>query len=153
MCLVRTLYIHTERTFRPFAVSITRNPRFILSHKHDIVVPGILINQAFLAELLNQFFRDVSLTEIGYRSCNISVSWRKPEIFRRSSCCAVVCRCFSNQHQHCFREGFPKELHYKFNGVTAFALAIAEPFISLNGQTVMPFPSVLASAFCDLFTV
>lgn len=65
MGLVRTLYIHTERTFRPFAVGITGNPRFILSHKHNVVVLGILINQSFLIELLNQFFRDVSLTEIG----------------------------------------------------------------------------------------
>ena len=152
MGLVRTLYIHTERTFRPFAVGITGNPRFILSHKHNVVVLGILINQSFLIELLNQFFRDVSLTEIGHRSCNISISWRKSEIFRRS-CDAVVCRCFSNQQRHCFRKGFPKELHYKFNRVASFALAMAEPFVSLNGQTVMPFPSVLVSAFCDLLTV
>lgn len=55
------------------------------------------------------------------------------------------CAFFSCQQFNGFGEALAEKLHDKINGAAAFALAVAIPFVSLDGQAVVPRPAVFLS--------
>ena len=59
----------------------------------------------------------------------------------RRRCCAF----FSCQQFNGFGKALAEKLHDKINGCAALALAVAIPFVSPDGQAVVPFPAVFLS--------
>ena len=59
----------------------------------------------------------------------------------RRGCSLFPCEKFNG-----FGEALAEKLHDKINGAAAFALAVAIPFVSPDGQAVVPFPAVFLSA-------
>ncbi len=58
----------------------------------------------------------------------------------RRGCSLFPCEKFNG-----FGEALAEKLHDKINGAAAFALAVAIPFVSPDGQAVVPFPAVFLS--------
>ena len=55
------------------------------------------------------------------------------------------CAFFSCQHFNGFGKALSVKLHDKINGCAALALAVAIPFVSPDGQAVVPLPAVFVS--------
>ena len=56
---------------------------------------------------------------------------------RRRGCAFFACQQFNG-----FGEALAEKLHDKINGCAAFALAVPVPFVSPDGQAVVPLPAV-----------
>jgi len=60
---------------------------------------------------------------------------------------------FTCQQLDSFGKRLSVKLHDEINGIAAFALTVAKPFVSPDGQTVMLFPAVLPPAFDKCFSL
>ena len=133
---------------------ISRNVFFIFTHKYNIVIFCIFINQAAFNKLFHQVQRKFSFfCQILYDSCIGFTARRKSEFASLHRFRSHFCSIFSNQHLHCLWECLFKEFHYKVNRIAAFTLAVPEPFISPYSQAVMLFPSVFVSTLYQLFSL
>ena len=67
---------------------------------------------------------------------------------RRRGCAFFACQQFNG-----FGEALAEKLHDKINGCAAFALAVPVPFVSPDGQAVVPLPAVFISGASKLLSL
>src|SRR5699024_1118172 len=113
---------------------------------YGVVVGCVLVNIAAGKERGRHLFINAAgCCEVVPRY-SVGVVWgRQPEV-REGRGARVVRRwcgsLFSCEKFHGFGKALAEKLHDKINGAAALALAVPVPFVSPDGQAVVPFPAV-----------
>jgi len=147
---VAAFHIKPEVSRRSLAVSVARYSVFVPPHKYGVMVGGFLVNIPGGKEKARHIFINAAgCCEVVPRYAVVGAAGRQSElrgVLRRGS-------LFSCEKFHGFGEALAEKLHDKINGCTALTLAVPVPFVSPDGQAVVPFPAVFLSGVGKLLAL
>jgi len=130
-------------------MGVSRYAAFISADEYGVVVGGFLVNIPGGKEKARHIFINAAGgCEVVPRCSVVGAAGRQSEVRKGRGALSVRRRCcafFSCQQFNGFGEALAEKLHDKINGCAAFALAVAIPFVSPDGQAVVPLPAVFLS--------
>jgi len=126
-------------------VGVSRYAAFISADEYGVVMGGFLVNIAAGNEKARHIFINAAgFGKIPFHLFGGGAAGRQSEIgegrgaVRRWGCAFLSCEKFNG-----FGKALSEKLHEEVNGAAALALAVPVPFVSPDGQAVVPFPAVL----------
>ena len=114
------------------------------SYEYGVMVGGFLVNIPGGKEKARHIFINAAgCCEVVPRYAVVGAAGRQSEVgegrgaVRRWGCAFLSCEKFNG-----FGKALSEKLHEEVNGAAALALAVPVPFVSPDGQAVVPFPAV-----------
>src|SRR5699024_11169466 len=142
---VAAFHIKSEVSRRSLAVGVALYSVLVPPHKYGVVVGCVLVNIAAGKEKARHIFINAAgCCEVVSRYAVVWAAGRQSEVRNGRGAWSVRRRCcafFSCQQFNGFGKALAEKLHDKINGCAALALAVAIPFVSPDGQAVVPFPA------------
>jgi len=130
-------------------VGVSRYAAFISADEYGVVVGGFLVNIPGGKEKARHIFINAAGgCEVVPRCSVVGAAGRQSEVRKGRGGWSVRrrgCTFFSCQQFNGFGKALSVKLHDKINGCAALTLAVPVPFVSPDGQTVVPFPTVFLS--------
>ena len=118
-------------------------------YEYGVMVGGFLVNIPGGKEKARHIFINATGgCEVVPRYAVVGIAGRQSEVRKGRGAWSVRRRCcafFSCQQFNGFGEALAEKLHDKINGCAALALAVPVPFVSPDGQAVVPLPAVFVS--------
>ena len=127
-------------------MGVPRYAAFVAPDKYGVVVGGFLVNISVGKEKARHIFINAAGScEVVPRCSVVGAAGRQSEVRKGRGAWSVRRRCsslFSCEKFNGFGEALAEKLHDKINGCAALALAVPVPFVSPDGQAVVPLPAV-----------
>jgi len=138
-------------------VGVARYSVLVPPHKYGVVVGCILVNIAAGKEKARHIFINAAGgCEVVPRCAVVGAAGWQSEVREGRGAWSVRrrgCAFFSCQHFNGFGKALAEKLHDKINGCAALTLAVPVPFVSPDGQAVVPLPAVLVPGAGKLFAL
>ena len=127
-------------------MGVSRYSVLVPPHKYGVVVGCVLVNIAAGKEKARHIFINAAGgCKVVPRYAVVGAAGRQSEVRKGRGAWSVRQRggsFFACQQFNGFGEALAEKLHDKINGCAALTLAVPVPFVSPDGQAVVPLPAV-----------
>ena len=149
MSFVAAFHIKPEVPGCAALVGVAWYSVLVPSYEYGVMVGGFLVNIPGGKEKARHIFINAAGgCEVVPRYAVVGAAGWQSEVREGRGAWSVRrrgCAFFSCQHFNGFGEALAEKLHDKINGCAALALAVPVPFVSPDGQAVVPLPAVFLS--------
>ena len=127
-------------------MGVSRYAAFISADEYGVMVGGFLVNVAIGKKKARHIFINAAgCCEVVPHYAVVGAAGWQSEVREGRGAWSVQrrgCAFFSCQHFNGFGKALSVKLHDKINGCAALTLAVPVPFVSPDGQAVVPLPAV-----------